>query len=210
MSLFTAPGASATTPQQLEEDQRAYSAEVFDLRKRFAVESHQERVANEKRKHELLAERDQRALDEAAALGLTQDYSPILATAIGDGLTQQEENWNAREEKEVVKLGERNLRTIAEFANGGKLRAWELGNLEQDFQLQWREKAELHAVSSETLLHNTMLMQAGQGSEVSQQEIMARMTELNKQNQQIKIKYKKIRDQNRIKRREEKRKLQGR
>jgi hypothetical protein len=45
---------------------------------------------------------------------------------------------------------------------------------------------------------------------VSQQEIMARMTELNKQNQQIKIKYKKIRDQNRIKRREEKRKLQGR
>ena len=36
------------------------------------------------------------------------------------------------------------------------------------------------------------------------------MTELNKQNQFIRIKYKKIRDQNRIKRREEKRKLQGR
>ncbi|MDH3713447.1 MAG: hypothetical protein OET44_06310 [Gammaproteobacteria bacterium] len=210
MSLFTAPGASGTTPQQLEQDHKAYADETFELRKRFAAESHQERIANERRKHELLAERDQRALDEAAALGLTEDYSPILATAIGDGLTQQEESWNTRQEKEVARLKERNLRTVAEFANGEKLRAWELGNLEQDFQLQWREKAELHAVNSETLLHNTMLMQATQGGEVDQQEIMARMTELNKKNQQIKIEYKKIRDQNRIKRREEKRKLQGR
>lgn len=209
MSLFTAPGATGDM-QQLAEDNRAYAAELFDLRKRFAQASQEERIANEKRKHELLLERDQRALDEAAALGLTEDYAPIRATAIGDGLIRQEENWNTREEKEVVRLKERNLRTVAEFANGKNLRAWELGNLDQDFQLQWQEKAELHAVSSETLLHNTMLMQATQGGEVDQQEIMARVTELNKKNQLIRIKYKKIRDQNRIKRREEKRKLQGR
>jgi len=209
MSRLMSPDASGTV-QNLEEDNKAYSDGLFDLRRRFAEEAQQERVANEKRKHDALAEQDERALQEAEALGLTSDYPPILATAIGDGLTKQEESWNEREKKEVAKIKQRNLRTIAEFTNGEKMRAWTLGNLEEDFGLQWDEKAELHVISSETLLQNTMLMQASQGGEVDQQEIVARMNELNKQNRLIKIKYKKIRDQNRIKRREEKRKLQGR
>jgi hypothetical protein len=53
-------------------------------------------------------------------------------------------------------------------------------------------------------------MQAAQGGEANQQDLMNRMTELNKEKQLIKIKYKKIKDKNRINRREEKKKIQGR
>jgi hypothetical protein len=53
-------------------------------------------------------------------------------------------------------------------------------------------------------------MQPAQSGETARQDIMSRVTELNKEKQLIKIKYKKIKDQNRIKRREEKKKIQGR
>ena len=81
-------------------------------------------------------------------------------------------------------------------------------NLEEDFELTWREKAEDHALGAEQSLYNVLLMQAAQGGEASQQELMTRMTELNKEKQLIRIKYKKIKDKNRITRREEKKKFQ--
>ena len=83
-------------------------------------------------------------------------------------------------------------------------------NMEEDFDLKWREKAEDHALGAEQSLYNVLLMQAAQGGEASQQDLMNRMTEINKEKQLIKIKYKKIKDKNRIKRREEKKKIQGR
>ena len=90
---------------------------------------HEALVVNEERKNALLTARDQRALDEAASLGLTDTYAPILATPIGDGLTKQEKRWNDREKKEVVKIEERNRRTLREFRNGAKLRKWENGKM---------------------------------------------------------------------------------
>ena len=164
-------------------------------------------LIHEKKKHDLLDERDTKARDEAASLGLTKDFQPILATPIGGELTRQEEQWNQREKKEVVKLKERNLRTLKEFRNGEKLRAWERKNLEEDFKLKWDEKEEVHTLNIEQTFYNSLLLQASQGAEINQQDIMAKFAEINKQNQLIKIKYRKVRQQNNIKRREEKKKI---
>jgi len=60
------------------------------------------------------------------------------------------------------------------------------------------------------MFYNSLLMQSGQDGAVAQQEFLSRLAELNKEKQLIKIKYKKINDQNKIKRREEKKKIQGR
>ncbi|MGB7920410.1 MAG: hypothetical protein WCF40_10150 [Desulfobacterales bacterium] len=60
------------------------------------------------------------------------------------------------------------------------------------------------------MFYNSLLMQFGQGGAVAQQEFLSKLTELNKEKQLIKIKDKKISDQNRIKRREEKKNIQGR
>ena len=121
-----------------------------------------------------------------------------------------EEQWNARERKEVVKIKERNQYTIGEFEYGARLRDWEMQNMEEDFELEWREKAEDNALGAEQSFFNLLLMQPAQSEETARQDIMSRVTELNKEKQLIKIKYKKIKDQNRIKRREEKKKIQGR
>jgi hypothetical protein len=82
--------------------------------------------------------------------------------------------------------------------------------MEEDFELMWQEKAEEHALGAEQMFYNSLLMQSGQDGAVAQKEFLSRLAELNKEKQLIKIKYKKISDQNRIKRREEKKKIQGR
>ena len=206
MGLFMNPGVEFTdqTVQQLQAEAKSFADALFTLKRQSAEELQGELIANEERKNALLSEGDRRALEEAASLGLTVEYAPILASPIGDGLTKQEERWNDREKKEVVKLEERNRKTLSEFRNGGKLRQWEIGNLNEDFKLTWDEKAELHALESERIFYHTLFMQAAQGEPVDRQKVMAQMTELNEKTQLINIEYRKIRDKNRITRREEK------
>ena len=74
----------------------------------------------------------------------------------------------------------------------------------------WQEKAENHALDVEQMFYNSLLMQSGQDGALAQQEFLSRLAELNKEKQLIKIRYKKIRGQNSIKSREEKKKIQGR
>ncbi|MGD8951878.1 MAG: hypothetical protein PVG62_14105 [Desulfobacterales bacterium] len=211
-SLFMKPGVQfdAETTNKMQADGKAYADELFALQKESAEVLHKEMISNEKQKNELLLQMDQLALEKAASLGLMKEYDPILATPLGDGLTKQEEQWNDREYKEVAKIKERNQYTISEFEYGATLRAWEIKNREEDFELTWQEKAEEHALGAEQMFYNSLLMQSGQDGAVAQQEFLSRLAELNKEKQLIKIKYKKISDQNRIKRREEKKKIQGR
>lgn len=205
-SLFMRPGAEFDDQaiKQMQAEGKAFADELFALKKQSAEELHREQIAKEERENALLSERDRMALDEASALGLTRKYSPILATPIGDGLTKEEERWNERERKEVVKLEDRNKKTVSKFRNGEKLRKWEIGNLNEDFKLTWDEKAELHALDSQQIFYNAMFMQAAQGGQVDQQKLMADMAEINEKKKLITIGYRKVRDKNRITRREEK------
>jgi len=200
------PGVEFTdqTVQQMQAEAKSFADALFTLKRQSAEELQGELIANEERKNALLSEGDRMALEEAASLGLTVEYAPILASPIGDGLTRQEERWNDREKKEVVKLEKRNRKTLSEFRNGGKLRQWEIGNLNEDFKLTWYEKAELHALESERIFYHTLFMQAAQGEQVDRQKVMAQMTELNEKTRLINIEYRMIRDKNRITSREEK------
>ncbi len=189
--------------EQLQAEGKDFADELFALRKQSGEELHRERVANEQRKNDLLNAGDRMALDKASALGLTKDYAPILATPIGDGLSKQEERWNERENKAVGKQKDRNRMLLVRFRNGEKLRNWEVQKLHEDFKLTWDEKSELHALDSQQLFYNAMLMQSVQGGQLDQQAFMAKMADANKQKKLINIKYRKIKDQNRIKRKKE-------
>ena len=208
-SLFMNPGGEFDEQaiERMQAEGKAFADEQFALRRQSAEELHRERIASEERKNELLTEADQMALDEASSLELTRKYPPILATPIGDGLTKQEQRWNKQEKKEVVKLEKRNRKTVSAFRNGGKLRKWEIEKLNEDFKLTWDEKAELYALDSQQLFYNAMFMQAAQGGKIDQQDFMAKLAEINEQKKLINIEYRKIRDQNRIKRRKEKKAL---
>ncbi|GMQ76616.1 MAG: hypothetical protein BMS9Abin01_1901 [Gammaproteobacteria bacterium] len=199
--LFMRPGVEfdQQAVDKLQAEGRAFADELFALRKQSAEQLHRERIANEQRKNELLTESDRTALDEASSLGLTRKYAPILATPIGGGLTKQEERWNEREKKEVVKLEKRNRKTLSAFRNGERLRKWKIEKLNVDFKLTWDEKAELQALDSEQIFYNAMFMRAAQEENFDQQEFMAKMAEVNEKKKLINIEYRKIRDQNRIK-----------
>jgi hypothetical protein len=209
-SLFQRSAGGQINPEALKEIEReakAYSDQLFRLREEAAQIAHKEKMVIERKKHALLQEMDRRAMDEAASLGLTKKPVPVLATPIGGELTRQEKQWNEREEKDVERTHEQNLRLVREFRTGEKLRAWELDNLEQDFQLASEERRELHAIESQHTFFNTLLMQSALGAEVNQQDIMARIAELAKQTKLVDIKYDTIRKKNAITRREEKKKL---
>lgn len=198
---------ASRTPEQLGEETKAHAEKVYALKKRYAEELHAETVAHEKRKDELLTEMDQKALDEARSLGLMDSIAPILATPIGGELTPQEQRWNDREKKEVVKLEERNRKTISELRNGAKLRQWEIDNLDEDFKLTWQEKAEIHALDAEQTIVNSMMTGSGQGGQVDAQQAMAKIREIGEKQQKIKIEYRKQRDKNRIERREKRKQI---
>ena len=204
--LFLTPGLTfdQETIEKLQSDGKAYADELFVLRKQSAEKLHRESIAHEERQNKLLNEIDRQALDEAESLGLTKGYKPIEATAIGDGLTKQEERWNESEKKALVKIKEKNQQTLSPFRNGERLRNWEIENMNKDFKLTWDEKAELHTLDTKQVFYNTMFMQAAAGEKVDQQAIMSQMADINKEKKLINIKYKKIADQNRIKRRQEK------
>jgi hypothetical protein len=211
-SLFMRPGKQWTPEalKEVEKEAKAYSDELFRLKKEAAENAHNEKMAIEEQKHALLKERDKNAMDRAASLGLTKDYQPILATAIGDELTKSDNQWNEREQKEVEKIQERNLQTVSEFMIGEKLREWERRNMDEDFTLTWDEKSELQKLETQQTFFNTLLMQSAREEKVGQQQFMDQFAELGKETKLIKIKYNQIRKTNEIKRREEKKKLQGR
>jgi len=204
--LFMQPNAEfdEQTVEKLQTEGRAFADEMFALEKQSAEELQGALMANEVDKSKEWSEMDELALQEAASLGLTDDYQPILATPIGDGLTKSEQSWNEREKKEVAKLAERNRKTLSEFRNGGELRDWQLENMKEDFKLTWDEKAELQALNSEQLFYNALFMQAAQGGQVDQQKLMAEMAEINEKKKLVNIKYRKERDKERVRRREEK------
>ena len=209
MDAYMGTGGENTsrTPEQLGEETRAYAEKVYALKKRYAEELHAETIALEKRKDELMTEMDQKALDEARALGLMDNIAPVLATPIGGELTPQEQKWNDRENKAVVKLEERNRKTLSEFRNGAKLRQWEIDNLNEDFELTWQEKDEIHGLDAEQTIVNSMMTGYGQGGQVDSQQAMAKIRELGEKQQKIKIEYRKQRDKKRIERREERKKI---
>jgi hypothetical protein len=192
----------------LQAEAKVFADELFALKKQSAQELHQARVGNEQNKNTLLTQKDQLVLGKAKALGLTEAISPIIARPIGDALTSREKKWNEKEQREVVKLKERNLKLIkGETRNGEALRKWQIDNLDEDFNLTWEKHAELHALDFQARL-NSMILTPGQQNEPDRaQNIMSDMAELNKQKRLIEIKYKKIHEQNKIKRKSKKREI---
>ena len=142
-------------------------------------------------------------LDEAAALGLTGSNQPILATPIGGELTDQEQRWNEREKKAVVKHEEQNSKLLAEFRNGAKLRQWAMDNLNEDFRLTWEEKDKVHALDVEHKVVNGMMTGAGSGGPADQQQWMKQIQELGAEKRKINTEYHKINAKNRIERGEQ-------
>lgn len=193
--------------EQLKTDMKTYSDQIFEIKKQAAMEQHREFIDNEQKKHQLLNERDETALAMASDLGLRSQYEPILATPIGDGLTKQEKSWNEREKKEVAKLFKSNQRLLGEFLYGKELRQWEIENKREDFDLKMQKKSELQALNLEQTFYSSALMQSSSGAEFDQEAFNKRMSELQKQNQLIGIKFKKIHDKNRIKRNEKRREI---
>ncbi len=204
MSVYVNPESanSPRTPEQLSSDTKAHADTLFSLKKQYAEALHAEVMAIEKKKDALRTEMDQRALEKAATLGLTGMYQPILATPIGGELTKQEERWNEREKKAVMKHEEQNRKLLAEFRNGAKLRQWQMDNLEEDFRLSWEEKGKVHALDAEHKVLNSMITGAGQGGQVDQAQWMKQIQELGAEKRRINIEYRKIRNRNRIERRE--------
>jgi hypothetical protein len=205
--LFLNPGESNDDAalDQLKADMKSYSDQLFEIKKQAAIEEHSEKMNNELEKHRLMDERDAAALDMASDLGLRAKYEPILAKPIGDGLTKQEENWNTREKKEVEKLFKNNQRLLGEFLYGKTLRGSELDNKREDFDLEWQKKSELHTLNLEQSYFNALFLQSSTDGEFDQKAFNERMSEFQKQNRLINIKYKKIHDKNRIKRTEQRR-----
>ncbi len=206
MSVYMAPEESQTprTPEQLSAETRAHIDKVFSIKKQFAEALQAEVMDIEKKKHALLSEMDQQALDEAASLGLTGTYTPILATPIGGELTRQEERWNEREKKAVAKHEEQNRKLLAEFRNGAKLRQWEMDNLQEDFRLTWEEKAKVHELDAENKIITSMMTSgAAPASQVDRQQWMQQIQQLGAEKRKIATEYRKIKDKNRIERREQ-------
>jgi hypothetical protein len=195
--------------EKLKVDMQAHQDKVFEIKKQAALDEHNEYINSENDKHKIMSERDQKALDKAKALGLLTKRQPILAQPIGGGLTKQEERWNEREKKEVDKLYSSNQRQLSEFTNGAKLREWEIANKREDFKLKWQKESELHALKNEQAFYSSIFATGG-NMQANQQDIAAKMAEMSKQNRMIDIKYRKINDQNRIKRSEQRRKIVGR
>jgi hypothetical protein len=194
----------------MQSEAKAFSDALFGLKKQSAEELHEALIANEEKKNALWTEMDQMALDKAESLGLTKTYPPILAAPVGGELTTQEERWNEKEKKDVVKLEERNSEALSEFRNGAALRKWEIENLDEDFKLTWEKQAKLQELNSEQGFYNTLFLQAAQGGQLDQQKLMAELAELNKKKKLIAIEYIKIRDKNRITRREERKAILAR
>jgi len=185
--------------QALERETRAIQDNLFDVRKEGAAMIQAARLRAEMEKDALFREMDQRALRRAEELGLTTAPPPIRATAIGGELTRQELQWNARELADVEKIAERNAKLLAKFVDGERRRAMEREILDEDFQLTWQERTELHALQSQQPFFNTFLMQGGDAA-ADQQTFIDRMADNTEQQRIIRIRFEQIRKENAIKR----------
>jgi hypothetical protein len=193
--------------QAMEQEMKAHQDRLFEARRDGAATIHAARLRAEERKDALFREMEERALARAAELGLTTSPEPILATPIGGELTRQEEQWNEREQTEVERTAERNAKLLARFRTGERLRSWERANLDADFELEWQERSELHALQSQASLFNVFLLQPAGAEGFDQQAFMDRLAENAEQQRLIKIRYEQTRRENAIKRREEKRSI---
>jgi len=154
-----------------------------------------------------MAEMDQAVLRKAEELSLTREQPPLLATPIGGALTPPEEQWNERERKEVKTIAERNRAALAKYTNGAKLRAWERGNMEEDFRITWDEKRELNELASRRILFGAFMLQADPSKPADAESLTDRLAEAQHQEKLVKIKYDQLRKTRAIERREERRKL---
>lgn len=82
-------------------------------------------------------------------------------------------------------------------------------NLQEDFEIAWREKSELQELEDGQVFYNTLLMRGQQDGELDRQSIISHVAELTRERELIRIKYDKIKKQNHIKRREQRREIQG-
>lgn len=207
-------GDSQASIEKLKQDMKQHADKVFEIKKQAALDEHEEEMANELRKHEAMTERDEKARAKAESLGLLTKPKPILAKAIGGTLTDQEQRWNEREQKEVERLYESNKRQFGEFGYGAELREFDMKNKREDFKLHWQKKSELHANNSEQTYLNPLFAGAaadsGADAQARQQEMMKQMSEISKKNRHTNIKYSKIDAENRIKRGDARRKILGR
>ena len=208
--LLNMQSANQDTLVQVKDDMLNHAQQVFEIRKQSAQLEQDQKMENERARHQLMSERDQIALDKAEELGLRKEHSPILAEVIGDGLTKQEESWNEREKKAVKKLYDSSQRLLAEFIYGDKLREWEMANKQDDFKLLWQKKSELQKLNNEQSFYNSLLFQSSGDTQADREEISKRIAEFSKQNRLINIKYKKFSDENRIRRGQQKKKIMGR
>lgn len=200
---------SQATVEKYRTDMKTYSDKVFAIKKQAATEEHEELIKHETNKQKLMSERDKLALDKAQELGLQKKFTPILAKPIGDGLTSSEKRWNDREIIEVDKLYNSNQRQLGEFVYGAKLREWSIENKREDFALKWKKLSELHELNGDQTYFNVLYATPSGDQQADAQAVAKRMSELSKQTRLINIKYKKINDQNRIRRQEQKKKIMG-
>jgi len=93
MDLFMDPSGKFDKQklQQMETDFKKHSDELFALKKQSAEEVHQAKVKHIINKNKIYDEGDQKILEEASTLGLTNEYSPILITPTSGAHTKQEE-----------------------------------------------------------------------------------------------------------------------
>lgn len=191
--------------QAMGDNAKAYGEGLFTLKRQAAEELHRARMQAEGEKDRLRDTLDQSVLARAAELGLTRDYAPIVARPIGGELTRQEEQWNQREEQEVAKIAARNAKLLAPYRNGQRLREWERATAEEDFRLKWEEEAERQAVTAQHSVYGALL-QPEQG-DAAGQAFLERAAELAEQERLIQIRYQQIKQENTIKRREEKKRI---
>lgn len=203
MDLFMDPSGEKFDEQklqQMETDFKEHSDALFALKKQSAAEVQQATIAYIIEKNKIYDEGDQRILEQASTLGLTDEYSPILITPTGGEFTRQEERLNEKEKENVVKIQQANMKLLSQYRSGKELREWEIQNAEEDFKLLWEENAELHELDSQQMLYNNLVMGAFQGEASNHQELTEKIADNNKKKSLITIEYKRIRDQNRIKR----------
>jgi hypothetical protein len=196
------------TIDKMKAEKSGYLSKLFALQKTSDKAIHEERIANEKRKNAILKQRDQLALDKAESLGLMQEYAPILARPIGGGLTKSEERWNEQEKKNSAQIKKNNRVILRKFEREKKIREWRIQNLITDFNLRCRKNEERHKIDSEVALYNALIIYSKENTNgVAQREYLTKLSDLDKKKQLITIKYKKIKEQNRIKRRAEEKKI---
>lgn len=191
----------------MERETQAYQDRIFEARKQGAARVQAARIEAMLRQDAVFAEMDQRVLERARALGLDVAPEPIGAPPIGGEMTRQEEQWNAREQKEVTRLAERHAKLLAPYRNGAAIRAWEREILQEDFVLDWQERSELRSLQTQQAFFSQVMLQSAAGEAFDRDAYIDRLAENAEQQRLIRIRYEQTEKENAIRRREEKRAL---